>query len=39
MEDYSKVKYFNRQTKVSIICPIHGEFMQTPAHHLKGCGC
>ena len=37
--DYSKVKYFNRQTKISIICPTHGEFMQTPAHHLKGCGC
>ena len=37
--DYSKVQYCDRQTKVSIICPVHGEFMQTPAHHLKGCGC
>lgn len=22
-----------------IICPIHGEFWQTPHLHLKGCGC
>ena len=24
--DYSKVDYVNSQTKVCIICPIHGEF-------------
>lgn len=24
--DYSKVVYVNSQTKVCIICPIHGEF-------------
>lgn len=38
--DYSKVKYINAQTKVCIICPIHGEFWQTPYKHLnlkEGC--
>ena len=34
--DYSKVKYVNALTKVTIICPIHGEFEQTPAKHLLG---
>ena len=37
--DYSKVEYKNNSTKVCIICPIHGEFWQTPHNHLKGCGC
>ena len=37
--DYSNVEYVNSQTKVCIICPIHGEFWQIPASHLKGCGC
>ena len=37
--DYSKVDYKDSQTKVCIICPIHGEFWQTPAHHLFGHGC
>lgn len=37
--DYSKVNYINNITKVCIICPIHGEFWQTPQHHLKGSGC
>ena len=37
--DYSKVKYVNNATRVCIICPEHGEFMQTPANHLKGNGC
>lgn len=32
--DYSKVKYINSFTKVCIICPEHGEFWQTPVHHL-----
>ena len=25
--------------KICIICPIHGEFWQTPANHLRGQGC
>ena len=37
--DYSKVNYVNAKTKVCIICPIHGEFWQTPDLHLQGCGC
>lgn len=34
--DYSKVKYVNHRTNIIIICPEHGEFKQTPAHHLNG---
>lgn len=37
--DYSKVEYINNETKVCIICPIHGEFWQTPNKHLLGKGC
>lgn len=37
--DYSKVDYVNNRVKVTIICPIHGEFTQKPADHLHGCGC
>ena len=37
--DYSKVKYINCKTKVTIICPKHGEFIQTPYHHIQGEGC
>lgn len=37
--DYSKVDYKNNATKVRIICPEHGEFLCTPANHLKGRGC
>lgn len=37
--DYSKTVYKNAHTKISIICPEHGEFNITPNHHLKGQGC
>lgn len=37
--DYSKVKYINNHTKVTIICPIHGEFEQIPSNHLRKRGC
>ena len=37
--DYSKVKYVNNATKVAIICPEHGEFLQRPKLHIKGAGC
>ena len=37
--DYSKVDYKNTDTKVCIICLEHGEFWQTPHHHLAGRGC
>jgi hypothetical protein len=32
--DYSKVDYVNLQTKVTIGCPIHGPFFQSPSQHL-----
>lgn len=38
--DYSKTKYVNCETKVCIICPIHGEFWQRPTDHIyKHAGC
>jgi hypothetical protein len=37
--DYSKVKYANSHKKICIICPVHGEFWQTPNSHLNGQGC
>ena len=37
--DYSKVNYVNNRTKVAIICPKHGAFLQDPSHHLSGKGC
>lgn len=37
--DYSKVVYKGIHKKVIIICPDHGEFLQTPAIHKNGCGC
>ena len=38
--DYSHVVYVNSKTKVRIVCPEHGEFLQTPADHIhnkSGC--
>lgn len=37
--DYSKVEYIKANQKVTIICPNHGEFKQTPHHHLNYHGC
>lgn len=37
--DYSKVEYKNSDTKVCIICPLHGEFYITPNNHLNGNNC
>jgi len=37
--DYSKSNYINNITPLTIICPIHGEFEQTPKSHLQGSGC
>jgi hypothetical protein len=37
--DYSKVEYVNNETKIKIICPIHGEFIQRPGNHLQGMEC
>ena len=35
--NYSFVEYVN--SKIKIICPIHGIFKQTPNDHLRGAGC
>lgn len=38
--NYDNVIYKNSHTKVTIICPIHGEFLQRPCDHLsqkQGC--
>ena len=37
--NYSKVVYIDDGTKVEIICPLHGSFLQTPNKHLLGRGC
>ena len=37
--DYSKVEYHGIHNKVTIICPEHGEFKQTPAKHIIGQKC
>ena len=37
--DYSKAKYVNARTPVTIICPTHGEFTQSACTHLSGHGC
>lgn len=37
--DYSKSEYKGSKTKLCIICPVHGEFWQTPEVHLGGSGC
>ena len=37
--DYTKVKYVNEKKNVCIICPIHGEFYQSPYVHSRGGMC
>lgn len=37
--NYKLVDYKNNNTKLSIICPIHGVFEQRPYSHMKGSGC
>ena len=37
--DYSKVDYKSSQTKVTIVCSVHGDFEQKPNNHLLGKGC
>ena len=36
---YNKVVYSHNAVKVIITCPIHGDFSQSPHHHLQGKGC
>jgi hypothetical protein len=37
--DYSQATYINTYQKITIICPQHGPFEQTPNNHLNGQGC
>jgi hypothetical protein len=37
--DYSLVDYKRSDTKITIVCPIHDEFEQSPNDHLGGYGC
>ena len=36
---YSLTEYVDSKTKVKIICPEHGEFLQNPGNHLNNHGC
>lgn len=37
--DYSKVEYKQNKLSITVTCPIHGDFEQTPHTHLQGSGC
>lgn len=37
--DYSKTTYENAFSKITITCPIHGDFIQIARVHLQGHGC
>lgn len=36
---YDKTVYVNSTTKITITCPIHGDFQQRPGDHVRGSGC
>lgn len=37
--NYDFTEYVRNRDKVNIVCPLHGEFFQTPNAHLNGQGC
>jgi hypothetical protein len=37
--NYDKVNYIDAHSKVTIICPVHDDFEQTPNSHHRGAGC
>ena len=37
--DYSKTAYIHNKSKITIVCPLHGDFSQIPCDHLNGSGC
>ena len=36
---YDLVNYIDQLTNITIVCPTHGAFLQTPSSHLSGHGC
>lgn len=36
---YPMASNFGKNSKINIVCPVHGVFSQTPASHLSGKGC
>lgn len=36
---YDDINYVNSRTKITIKCPLHGEFIQESNNHLNGQGC
>ncbi len=36
---YEKTIYTNAKNKVTITCPVHGDFEQNPLSHIQGIGC
>ncbi len=37
--DYSLVEYQGSKVKITIICPVHGKYLQVPNSHLQGKDC
>lgn len=37
--DYSQAEYAGTQLHITVICPEHGAFFQTPTRHINGRGC
>lgn len=37
--DYSNTVYVSNKDKITITCPYHGDFIQTPSDHIQGNGC
>jgi hypothetical protein len=37
--DYSKVDYKNREHRITIVCPVHGDSQVYACEHLDGKGC
>ena len=37
--DYSKVDYKNKEHRITIVCPVHGDFQVYAREHLDGKGC
>lgn len=36
---YNNIDYSSWKEHVIVTCPVHGDFLQRPGHHLKGHGC